>query len=96
MSVIEETITNSTKSVEESDSGIQISPVPVILLEEHNGQSNRIEDITCFEISKKIPNFHKDDTDQIITSHELKSSPSSTPYMKRNVESKHDAGYQVS
>jgi hypothetical protein len=89
-------MSEDTKSVEESDSGIQISPVPVIILEEHNGQSNQKEDITCFEISKKAPKFHRYETDQIIASPEVRSSPSSTPFLNRNDESHHDAGYQVS
>ena len=95
MSVIDEAITNSTKSVDESDSGIQISPVPVILYDEDNGQSNHIDHTTCLLISKKVPKFHKYETDHIITSHEVKSSPSSNPYLNRIDESKHDAGYQV-
>ena len=91
------TITSSPLSPGDSDSGIQVSPTPVISRENSVTKNNSNEDIKSVELpSDHVNSKRLVSNEPTITIKEFLPSPSSNHKLNRNDgESLYDEGYQV-
>ena len=91
------TITSSPLSPGDSDSGIQVSPTPVISQEDSETKNNSNEDIKSVEFPSDHVNLKRIVLNEpILTIKEFLPSPSSKHLSNRNDgESLYDEGYQV-
>ena len=90
-------ITSSPLSPGDSDSGIQVSPTPVISRENSETKNNSHEDIKTVELPSDHVNLKRlVSNEPTITIKEFLPSPSSKNQLNRNDgESLYDEGYQV-
>ena len=91
------TITSSPLSPGDSDSGIQVSPTPVISRENSETKNNSNEDIKSVELPSDHVNLKRlVSNEPTITIKEFLPSPSSKHQLNQNDgESLYDEGYQV-
>ena len=90
-------ITSSPLSPGDSDSGIQVSPTPVISRENSETKSNSNEDIKSVELPSDPVNLKRlVSNEPTITIKEFLPSPSSKhQFNQKDGESLYDEGYQV-
>ena len=96
MPIQREHITTSPLSPGDSDSGIQLSPTPVISCENSEAPTNSNEDIKSIELlSDRVGSKRHISNEPIITIKEFSPSPSSPSYLNKDEEALLDQGYQV-
>ena len=97
MPIQKEHIAASPLSPGDSDSGIQLSPTPVISRENSETAGNSNEDIKSIELpNDRIGLKRHVSNEPIVTIKEFLPSPSSTSHLnKHDEESLLDPGYQV-
>ena len=98
MSMQKQQLTDSSKSLEESDSGIHVSPVPVSSRDNSETQANSNEDIKSVELLNDEVEFQNATRNEsIIAIKEFLPPPTITTQLNKDdaQESLYDPGYQV-